>query len=149
MTPQNSIPPSPSASKGASGTSAWKPYEIDPELATSKLISDIISQNGPMGNVSKLFVVWWGIWKGLNHTDEKKTYYDCTLRDEIYSGVFIKTVHINGAQNEKLWQFAMKPKMIVQGVLGQNNFEEEQKPGLISRIVGRFTGGNKNDTAQD
>lgn len=144
MTEARAPPP---VSADRNGGNVFAPWELNPDLAASKLIADVVAQNGPMGNVSKLFVVWWGIWKGLNDPVGQTTYYDCTLRERIYENVFIKTVHINGSQNEKLWQWGMKPKMIVQGLSGQNTFEEEEKPGIFSRFFGRFIGGgNKNDT---
>lgn len=137
-------PPPITADKGKAGS--FQPYELNPELATSKLVADIVSQNGPMMNVTKSYVVWNGIWEGLCDTVGESTYYDCSSRCRIYRNVGIITPHINGGREQSFWQHANKANVIVQGIQGMNNFEPEERQSLLSRFFGKFTGGNNNDT---
>lgn len=138
-------PASPS-SEDTAGSSHWKPYEVDSDLASAHLAEEMMKKMGSPGIVSKPFVVWQGLWEGLNHSDSNKTYYDSSIRCSIYRGVFHNSVNINGSLFERFWQYMMKPKMVVQGLPGQQTFTEENKESLWDRTIGRFIGGKKNDT---
>jgi hypothetical protein len=139
------IPPSPSSGDKA-GSHSYKPYEIDPDLAASHLAEEMMTRMGTPGIVSKPFVVWQGIWEGLNHTEKNETYYDSSIRCSIYRGVFNNSVNINGSLFERFWQYMMKPKMVVQGLPGQQTFEQDDNPSLWDRTFGRLLGGKKEDT---
>lgn len=177
------LPASPSSSKTTD--SKWQPYEVDPEMANAKLANDLVTMCGRPGIVSKEFVIFHGILKGINHIpptyeDVKisidaplikgiimgeimgkpgymrvmiepgnATYFDSSRILAVFDGVFANTVNINGALFEKIWQYLMKPKMIIQGMPGQMSFQEEQKESLLDKARSWFTGGKKNDSSSD
>ena len=137
------IPASPRSSD-LTKENSWKPYEVDAELATSKLAETIIDRMPAPAIVSKEFVVWLGIYRGLNHSEKNPTYCDTSLFVSIFEGVAHNSVNINGALFEKVFQYLSKPKMIVQGLPGQPLFnEEEEKKSIFDRIRGFMGGGDK------
>jgi len=138
------LPASPSSSKTTE--SKWQPYEVDPDMANAKLANDLVTMCGRPGIVSKEFVIFHGILQGINHSKENPTYFDCSRIISVFDAVFANTVNINGALFEKIWQYLMKPKMIIQGMPGQMSFQEEQKESYFDKIRNWFTGGKKNDT---
>jgi hypothetical protein len=139
------IPASPSSTDLAKGNS-WKPYEVDAELATSKLAETIIDRMPAPAIVSKEFVVWLGIYRGLDHSKDNLTYCNTSLFVSIFEGVAHNSVNINGALFEKIFQYLSKPKMVVQGLAGQPLFnEEEEKQSIAQKIMGFFRGGDKKD----
>lgn len=139
------LPPSPTSKETVGAASGWKPYEVNPDLAAAHLVENMMSQFGTPGIVSKEFVVWRGIFYGLNDRSGNKTYYDSSLRLAVYDGVFHNSVNIDGENFQKYWQYMMKPKVILQGQPGSATFEEEEKSSLWDRTIGRFFGGKKND----
>ena len=141
------LPASPSSSKTTE--SKWQPYEVDPEMANAKLANDLVTMCGRPGIVSKEFVIFHGILVGINHTDENKTYFDSSRIIAVFDGVFANTVNINGALFEKIWQYLMKPKMIIQGMPGQMSFQEEQKESMLDKFKNFFMGGGKKNDATD
>jgi len=146
MTDQRAIPPSPRSSDIVQGGSGLKPYEVDPELASAKLAERMMERMPTPGIVSKPFVVWLGIFRGLNHTEDNKTYCNTSLYVSIFEGVLHNSVNINGALFEKFWTYMNKPKMIVQGIAGQTLFQEdEEKKSIWDRMTGWFRGGEKKD----
>lgn len=146
-----SMPPSPSSKDKQHEGSDWKPHEYNPDMASAKLAETMMEKMPPPGIVSKPFVVWLGIFRGLNHTKDNHTYFDANLFVSIFEGVSHDSVNINGALFEKFWQYMMKPKMIIQGVPGQATFTEgEEKESLWERVAptwlgGKPAGGEKND----
>lgn len=138
------IPPSPTAE--SSKTNTYTPAELNPELATAKLASDMCGMMGSPSIISTPFVVRFGIFNGLNHSTKNPTGYDCSMRLAVYKMVAHESVNVNGAYFEKFWQYLMRPKMIVQGLPSQQAFQEEEKESLWDRTIGRFFGGKKNDT---
>ena len=144
------IPASPRSADLTQGNS-WKPYEVDSELAKSKLAENIIGKMPAPAIVSKEFVVWLGIYKGLNHNEAtgNLTYCDTSLFVSIYEGVAHNSVNITGALFEKIFQYLSTPKMIVQGLPGQPLFnEEEEKKSVLDRVFGFFRGGDKKDESK-
>jgi len=141
-------PPAPTAEPR--GSSVYKPWEVNPDLASAKLASDMLEKMGTPGIVSKPFVVWQGIFVGLNHGTSNETYYDSSMRNAIYQGVFHNSVNIDGALFHSFWTYMNKPKMIVQGIPGQDTFTEEPKESLWDkgmRLLGR--GGDKNGSKSE
>lgn len=144
------MPASPSSTDNNDSSSGWKPYEVDPDLANIKMAGDMMAKMGDPGIVSKLFVVWQGLYDGVNNSATNKTYYDASMRASVYKSVFKNSVNVEGALFHAFWTYMNKPKMIVQGIPGQQTFEEEKKESLIDkgmRLFG-FRGGDKNDGKQ-
>jgi hypothetical protein len=150
MSSAASIPATPSTNS-QNKTAGWQPYECDPELYGFHIAESMMEKMGAPGIVSKEFVIWYGMLKGINHrapgtlgtTDPgNETYFDCTLLLSVFDGVFHHTVNINGALFEKFWQFLMKPKMIVQGIMGQTTFDEQAgKQSLWEKYAPQWLGG--------
>lgn len=139
------IPSSPRSSD-LTKDSSWQPWQVDAELATSKLAENLLEKMPAPAIVSKEFVVWLGIFRGLNHGEKNLTYCDTSLFVSIFEGVAHDSVNINGALFEKVFQYLSKPKMIVQGLPGQPLFnEEEEKKSILDRLTGFFRGGDKKD----
>lgn len=141
------VPPSPTAQSNQGST--YSPHELNPDLAQAKMAEDIIKMMGSPSIISTPFVVRYGIFSGLNHTTDNPTGYDCRMRLAIYENVAHQSPNVNGAYFEKVWQYLMKPKMIVQGMPGTQAFQEEEKESLWDRTIGRFFGGKKNDTTNN
>lgn len=138
------MPASPSSRDNENQGGGWKPYEVDPELAGIKMAGDMMAVMGDPGIVTKLYVVWQGLFDGLNDSPNNRTYYDATMRNAVYRSVFKNSVNVDGALFHAFWTYMNKPKMIVQGIPGQQTFEEEPKESLLDkgmRLIGR--GGNK------
>lgn len=138
-----SIPASPSSADDKGKSSEYKPYEVNPDLASSHMAEVMMERMPAPAIVSKEFVIWQGIFKGLQHTEQNKTYYDCQALSTILDCVSYNSVNIQGALFEKFWQFMMKPKMVVQGIPGQTTFGEEEKTSLWDRTVGKWLGGGE------
>ena len=149
MTPE--LPPSPTASTHKKPD--YAPSDYNPDLAAAKLAEKMIDRMPAPAIVSKEFVVWYGLLKGLNHRDPSATdpgnltYFDCSPLLSVFEGVSHNSVNIKGALFEKFWTYMNKPKMIVQGIPGQNTFneDEEQKQSILDRMFGWFRGGDKNN----
>lgn len=140
------MPASPSSRDTGNQSEGWKPYEVDPELAGIKMAGDMMHAMGDPGIVTKLYVVWQGLFDGVNDSKENKTYYDASLRKAVYRSVFKNSVNVEGALFHAFWTYMNKPKMIVQGVPGTQTFEAEPKESLLDkgmRLIGRG-GGDKN-----
>jgi hypothetical protein len=139
------IPGSPTSS-GTTETK-WQPHELNPDLAAAKMANDLVDKMGAPSILTTPFVVRYGIFSGLNHTPTNRTGYDCSMRLAVYRMVAHESVNVNGAYFEKVWQYLMKPKVVVQGMQGQPAFQqEEEKESILSRMIGFFKGGKKNDT---
>lgn len=142
--PEIKVPPSPTAESRTG--SSFQPYELNPDLAAAKMAEDLVKMMGSPSIISTPFVVRYGIFSGLNHSKENPTGYNSRMRISIYERVAHESPNVNGAYFEKVWQYLMKPKMVVQGMPGQQAFQEEEKTSLWDRTIGRFLGGGKNDT---
>jgi len=136
------LPSSPTA-KGNT-VSQYQPYELNPELASAKMANDLVNRMGSPSVLTTPFVVRYGIFSGLNHsTTLNPTGYDCSMRLAIYRMVAKESVNVNGMYFEKVWQYLMKPKVIVQAAQTQQAFAEEEKTSLFERMTGWITGGGK------
>lgn len=139
------IPKAPTAE--SRGNNSYQPHELNPDLASAHMAELMMTKMPSPAIVSKEFVIWQGIFKGLQHTPQNKTYYDCMALTTILDCVSYNSVNIQGALFEKAWQYLMKPKVIIQGMAGQGTFEEEPKESLWDkgmRLLGR--GGDKNES---
>jgi len=142
------IPPAPTAAPRKKNE--LTPADYDPDLAAAKLASDMMERYGTPGIVSKQFVIWHGLLRGLNHSESNPTYYDCSRILSVFDSVFHNSVNIDGANFEKSWQYLFKPKVVIQGIAGQQVFDQtqEDKAGIIDRIRSWFGGGEKNNGAE-
>jgi len=132
------------------GNGGVKPWELDPDLAASKLAERLIEKLGTPSVISKPFAVRYGIFHALNHTPGNETGYDSSLRLHIYQQVASQSVNIDGEYFRSVFAYLMKPKYILQG--GQmmpGQFQEEQKESIIGRVIGWFRGGKKNEQSND
>ncbi len=135
------VPPSPSA--GSQSGIAFRPEELNPELATAKMAEKLIDKLGAPSIVNKAFVVRFGIFSGLNHSESNRTGYNCVMRLSVYDSVAHNSVNINGAYFEKIWAYLMKPKFVLQGMQVQTFDQEEQTGGITSWIKEKIFGGGE------
>ena len=127
-----------------------KPWELDPELAASKLAERLIDKLGTPSVISKPFAVRYGMYHALNNTGDNQTGYDNSLRLHIYEKVAAQSVNIDGEYFRSVFAYLMKPKYILQG--GQmmpGQFQEEQKESVIGRVINWFRGGKKNEQSNN
>lgn len=124
-----------------------KPYELDPELALLKIAELMIARLPPPSKVSKAFIIRRSLFSSLNHTPDNRSGYDCSLRNNLYWHADHHSVNEDGIYLERFWAWMMKPKYVINGMpIGQ---AEQEREGIISRVIGRFTGkGNKSDQQQ-
>ena len=116
------------------------PYELDPELAQIKLAELMIHKLGTPSIVSKPFVVRYGIFHALNHTDTNPTGYDCSGRLHVYQQVAAQSVNIDGKYFTDFWAYLMKPKYIINGMAGLPSQFNQEQGGAISRFIGWIRG---------
>ena len=135
--------PERSSSQGTQ-TGNYRPDQLNPELAAARQADILIEQAGAPMILDKKFVVWQGIFTGLNHTEKNKTGYDASIRMAIYGSVGKNSVNIGGRYFEKVWSFPwIKAAQIYPGMMG-NGFEKpEEGQSAISRLWGWITGKNK------
>jgi hypothetical protein len=138
------IPASPTA--GERTSSAFQPHELNPELAAAKLAEKLVERMGDPTIVSQKFVVWQGIWEGLNHTGTNKTGYDCSMRVNLYAHIGKNSVNVDGKYFERLFAYLMKPKYVITQAAGMpgNAFQDED-PGFFRGLWNRFTGAGKKE----
>lgn len=136
------VPPDKSA-KDIKGSSTYRPDQLDAELAAAAMANDMVNRLGTPSIVSKKFVVYQGIWQGLNHTVENQTGYDSSLRIAIYNKVAGQSVNVDGKYFDSFWTFMNKPKFIMSGMMQPGEFEKEQ-PSMLERI-GDFIRGKKRE----
>lgn len=106
-----------------------------------KLEESIVSKMPQTAIVSKRYIVWHGIWKSLNDTPERRTYFDTSLRLAIYDHVGVNSVNIDGNLFNKIWAWMMQPKYVItqnSPALAQNGIEES--PGIIRSFFNKITG---------
>ena len=135
------------ATTGKKETTNYRPDELNPELAATRQADNLIEKMGATTILDKPFVVWQGIWSGVNHTPENKTGYDCSLRLAIYNRVGKNSVNIGGKYFDKVWAFPwIKAPQIYQG-MQPNPFEKPEGESVVSRVVGWVTGRKKQESA--
>lgn len=136
---QNNIPASPSAANRQGGQ--YQPYELNPDLARTKMAEDLIKQLGTPTIISKKFSVWAGINKSLLAAE----IYDTGLRDTLYDHVAANSVNIDGKYFANLFAWLMTPKYVIQGMPMMTGTMEEEKESLLGRAVNWLRGGSKDD----
>jgi hypothetical protein len=109
------------------------------------MATEMVKRLGTPAIISKKFIVYSGIWQGLNNRQAvdnipaNKTGYDTTLRMAIYDKVAALSVNVDGKYFDSFWQFMMKPKYILTGTPMQGQFEE-QKPSIFERVANWIRG---------
>jgi hypothetical protein len=148
-----------SPSPGDRNVKGIQPYELDSELAQLKIVERAIVKMPSMAIISRPFIVRQGIFTALNHTPMtyreiagvdrvidlgNPTGYDSSLRLAVYEHVAKHSVNVDGEYFHSFWAFAMKPRMIIQGMnpMGQP-MEQEKGESIFSRMVGWIRGGKK------
>ena len=133
------LPLSPTAN--GSAVSQYQPHELNPDLAAAKMANDLVNRMGSPSVLTTPFVVRYGIFSGLNHRDVVNvTGYDCSMRLAVYRMVAKESVNVNGMYFEKVWQYLMRPKVIVQGITGSvAKFHTQQMLEYGTKIVAGVT----------
>jgi hypothetical protein len=133
-------PPSPSVTD-KSGGRVWDPSDLNPELAMIAMQREYGKKWPTPTVISKVFAVYHGMWRVLNHVDDTHpTYYDCGMRVALYDNVGCQSVNIEGKLFNNLFTMWNKPKVVMQGVSQIPSGFEEEKPGIIARLWGGLTG---------
>lgn len=116
----------------------WKPEDLNPDLAAIAMAREYTKRWPTPTVINEKHATFQGLWTGINHCDENKTYFDCSLRIRTFEQVGILSVNKSGKLFNSLFAYWMKPNYIIQGM--PNMQQEEEKPGMISRIWGKLTG---------
>jgi hypothetical protein len=142
------VPASPTAEQKTG--SAYQPHELNPDLAYAEMFKNLLNQMGQPSIVSKRFVVWQGIWMGLNNTKTNNTGYDCQMRVDLYSHIAKNSVNIDGKWFNGILQVLMKPKYVITqpGAVPSNAFQDDE-PGLLRSVWNRLTGQGKKEEPQN
>ena len=133
---------SPDAESG-SGTT-FRPDELNADLQAGAIAKDLISKLPTPAIDTRKFTIIHGLMNSMNHKEPKGddlgnlTYIDTSLIVELMDRVSEKSVNVDGWYIKSLFTYLNKPKVIVQG-LGMTPTQED-KPGMIARIIGMFTG---------
>jgi len=138
------IPASPTAEQRQS--SAFQPHELNSELAAAKLAEKLVERMGDPTIVSQKFVVWQGIWEGLNHTEKNPTGYNCQMKVSLYAHIGKNSVNVDGKYFERLFAYLMKPKYVItQASQMPGNAFQDDDPGFFRGIFNKLTGAGKKE----
>lgn len=130
-------PASPSAQNSKT---ELRPEEYNPDMACAKLAAETAARLGTPTIISKNLAVYRSVWKTLNNSEDNPTGYDCSLRVRLYDNLAADSVNIDGRFFERLWAYLMKPKYVISGTPYGENALDVEKPSILSRIAGIFTG---------
>lgn len=138
------VPASPTAEPKTG--SNFQPHELNPELAAAKLAEKLVERMGDPTIVSQKFVVWQGIWEGLNNTKENPTGYNCQMKVSLYAHIGKNSVNVDGKYFERLFAYLMKPKYVITQPTGlPGNAFQDDEPGFFRGLWNRFTGAGKKE----
>ena len=116
----------------------FKPSDLDPDLQTLAMVTDMRRDLDLPSDVTKTFEVRKALYTSINHTKDNPTGYDASLRLSVYSSYEKGSLNIDAKFFNSLMAFLMKPKMIIQGMpQGQPT---DQEPGFLSRMISRLRG---------
>lgn len=145
--PMIESPPPPSATRTA--VTSLRPEDYSPELAKAKLAQSFFEKLAPFMIVSKKFVVYHGIWKGLNHTQDNKTGYNCSLRLVIYDAVGKGTPNIDGRSFDAAGTYLSSATVVVNQITPQSASTFNTEPGFFERVKNRIFGGGETNAKPD
>jgi hypothetical protein len=119
-----------------------RPEDYNPEMAAASMARDLIFRMGTPTILTQRFVVWHGIIRALNDSEENQTGIDTSLRLAIYDHAAKNSVNVNGQYFFEVWKYLNRPKIIVTqpGMMPGSAMEDEQ-PSLGRRIINKITGG--------
>jgi hypothetical protein len=122
-----------------------RPEDYNPEMAAASMARDLIFRMGTPTILTQRFVVWHGIVRALNDSEENPTGLDTSLRLAIYDHAAKNSVNVNGQYFFEVWKYLNRPKIIVTqpGMMPGSAMEDEQ-PSLGRRILNKITGGGNN-----
>lgn len=132
------LPASPTITNSES--TAFKPWEVNPDLAAAVMARDLVNKLPSPAILSKKFVIYHGLFKSINHTEENKTGFSCSPLLVAFEKISEGSVNIDGWYAEHIFAYLMKPKFVIQGMPNQANMFDKQEPGFIERIRNRITG---------
>lgn len=127
----------------------YSPEQLNPELAQAAMARDLIGKWPIPTFISKKFAVFQGMYRGLNHTEDNKTYFNCEMRLAIYQQVGHQSVNIDGRLFTSIFTYLNKPKLVLQGVNQLASGFEEEKPGFFASLINRFRGGGGTADTQE
>lgn len=135
--------PQPPSARGTIGE--LKPEDYNPEMAAASLAKDLVNRMGTPTILTQRFVVWHGIVRALNDSDDNPTGIDTSLRGVVYDHAAKNSVNVNGQYFFEIWKYLNRPKIIVTqpGQMPGSAMEEEQ-PSLGRRILNKITGSGNN-----
>lgn len=119
---------------------AYRPDELNAELAAATLAKDLIAKLPTPSIDTRKFTIIHGLMKSMNHVNPKGadpgnlTYIDTTLFVNLMDRVSAASVNVDGTLLNSIFAYLMKPKYIIQGM--PSTPEVEEKPGLLSRLFG-------------
>lgn len=137
-------PSSPSSTDESSR--GYTPDQLNPELAQAAMARQLIDQWPTPTFISKQFAVFQGIYSGLNHTKDNKTFFDCSMRLAIYEQVGHQSVNIDGKLFTSIFTYLNKPKLVMQGINQLASGFEDEKPGFFTGLIDRIRGKPKEQT---
>jgi hypothetical protein len=147
--PTAQIPASPKSpsSPSSAGLVSTRVQRVDwdPDMAAADMARDLISRMGTPTILTQRFVVWHGVVRALNDSEENQTGLDTSLRLAIYDHAAKNSVNVNGQYFFEVWKYLNRPKIIVTqpGMMPGSAMEDEQ-PSLGRRIINKITGGGNN-----
>lgn len=136
------IPPAPTSS--TRDTNAWRPDQVDPELANLAMAKQLMDHMGVPSKISPAFNIRKAIFASLNHTPKNRTGIDTSIRLTLYNSYELGTINENGVYFDRIWAYLMKPKYILSGYAGMPEEKAEEDPWYM-RILG---GKKKNEQSK-
>lgn len=136
MTAIKEPPKSPSAADTAAHT--FRPEETNPDLAAAAMVKDMMAKFPTPAITTKKFNVYQAIVQSINHTPDNPTYFNSSMLGAVFDKAAATSVNQDGALFKNFWAYMMHPNYIIQGMPQQ--IAAEEQPGLISRVINKFTG---------
>ena len=119
----------------------YSPEETNADLAAAALVKALM-ENFPVPSIdTRKFTIIHGLLLSLNHKEPKEddpghiTYLDTSPLVELMDRVSEKSVNVDGRLFSSVWAYLMQPNYIITG-MPQQRAEQEEKPGIIQRVLG-------------
>lgn len=131
-------PPAPTAQRGS--TTVLRPEDYNPELAKATMAKEFFHELAPFMVVSKKFVVYHGLFKALNHTEQNRTGFDCSLRLAAYDNIGRRTPNIDGKSFDAAITYLSSAMVNINQIPQQTQNQFNNEPGFFRRVLNRVTG---------